>query len=98
MRCRPWLEKFSSHHSLLEISVESTLLFFELLEIKPRLFFSSNLPERGIKSERLISLCQAVKADIYYSGLASTRYLDLSRFRANNLQVLWQHWKQSLAA
>jgi hypothetical protein len=63
------------------------------LEIKPVIFRSSELPEHGAKTERLISLCKLTNAQTYYSALGSTRYIDTQAFRGAGIRLLWQHWK-----
>ncbi|HEU4367716.1 MAG TPA: WbqC family protein [Methylomirabilota bacterium] len=44
-------------------------------------------------TERLIALCQAVGADTYLAGRDGARYMDLARFDAAGIQVLYQIYK-----
>jgi hypothetical protein len=90
---RPWLEKAASMHTMCEAALGSVKLCMEALELRPELALSSELPEEGAKTERLLSLCRAVQADTYYSALGSTRYVDVSAFRAAGIRLVWQHWK-----
>jgi len=90
---RPWLEQAAQYKWLYDTTFQSTELCFKLLEISPRTAWSSNLSESGIKTERLVSLCNAVNGTVYYSGIASTRYIDLSQFRVAGIRVVWQHWR-----
>lgn len=89
---RPWLEGARSFKTLLEASLGSVSLSCDLLGLRPRILLSSTLTERGTSTERLVSLCQAVQATTYYSGIGST-YIDSQLFRDAGLELLWQRWK-----
>jgi hypothetical protein len=88
-----WFETAPRAGLMAEAALSSLKLCLETLGIGPELARSSELPERGAKTERLISLCEALGADTYYSALGSTRYVDVSLFRAAGIRLLWQHWK-----
>lgn len=90
---RPWLEKAVGMQRMAEIALGSTRLCLEALGLNPDLLMSSELPETGRKTERLVSICQALEADTYYSALGATRYVDVAAFRAAGIRLLWQHWK-----
>ena len=91
---RPWFENEAPGiRTMAEAATSSVKLSLEALDIRPELAYSSQLPEQGTKTERLISLCQAVSADTYYSALGSTRYVDVSLFRAAGIRLVWQHWE-----
>ena len=90
---RPWFEDAKKYRFLSEVSVSSVLLCLSALDLSPEVNMSSTLHETGKKSERLISLCKSVNADIYYSGLASASYLDGQAFRDANIRLVWQRWK-----
>jgi hypothetical protein len=92
---RPWFEQVSQTQSFLEVAVSSMQLCFKALDIHPEIFYSSQLPEQGAKSVRILSLCKAVDANIYYSGLASASYLDSNAFRYAGVQLVWQRWKHT---
>lgn len=85
--------KVKKEKFLLDICLESLYLFWEPLELKAELFWSSDFEDHGTKTERLIYLCQKMEATQYYSALGSSRYLDLSLFRAANILVKWQHFR-----
>ena len=90
---RPWFEKAVEYQTLSEASIGSVLVCMDALELRSEILLSSRLSESGTKTERLISLCKSVNADIYYSGLASASYLNGQAFREANIQLLWQRWK-----
>lgn len=90
---RPFFEKAAGHKFLVDVSQDSLWLFWEEFALTPELHWSSDMKEREGPNERILSLCEALGADEYYSSLGSTRYIDLSVFRAAGVRVLWQHFK-----
>jgi hypothetical protein len=44
-------------------------------------------------SQRLLELCQAAGAGLYISGPAARGYLDVERFTANNIAVVWMQYE-----
>jgi hypothetical protein len=90
---RPFFEKAATHKFLTDVSQESLWLFWDEFLLTPELHWSSDMKEREGPNERLLSLCEALGADEYYSSLGSTRYIDLSVFRAAGVRVRWQHFK-----
>ncbi len=94
---RPWLESQgeaqSKSTSFSEVAISSTRLCLEALGFAPEIRLSSQLPERGRSTERLVSLCQAVSATAYYTGVGAT-YIDSSLFRDSGIELVWQRWKQ----
>ena len=92
---RPWFEQAQRHSSVLDATLSSMQVCFEALDIRPEIVFSSRLPEAGAKTERIISLCRAVDGDVYYSGLASASYIDVSAFRKADIRLVWQRWKHT---
>jgi hypothetical protein len=90
---RPYYEKAAGAKFLLEATEESLWLFWEALSLGSELHWSSDMKERSGPNERILSLCEALNASEYYSSLGSTRYIDLSVFRAAGVRVRWQHFK-----
>lgn len=66
-----------------------------LREIRARLgistpvYSSSIFKVNGVKSERLIELCKALKATHYLSGPSARSYLDCDDFRREGIEVEW---------
>lgn len=90
---RPFFERADEKKFLFDLCTESVARVCEFLNVEIPAALASDFPEQGTKSERLISLCQEFSADEYYSGLGSTRYLDLAAFRAADIRVRWQHFR-----
>ncbi len=90
---QPWFEKNAFEKNLFDVTASSLKLCLETLGLKPEIIRSSNLDKDSTKTDRLVSLCKAVNGDVYYSGLASTKYIEASKFRASEIELIWQHWK-----
>jgi hypothetical protein len=54
---------------------------------------SSQLELREDPTDRLIDICQAVKADTYLSGQDGVKYMNLERFKEYGIQVIIQDFK-----
>ncbi len=95
---RPALEKMAQEKFLLDACQESLFCLWDFFSVQAELHWSSDHPSSLHKTERLVELCQALGASEYHSALGSTRYLDLSLFRASGLEVRWQHFRPSFPA
>ena len=60
-----------------------------LLGIRTPMVWSSQYECGGIKSERLLSLCEAAGATEYVSGPAARSYLDVTMFNQKGITVSW---------
>jgi hypothetical protein len=54
---------------------------------------SSQLELRADPTDRLIDICKAVRADTYLSGRDGIQYMDLERFKENDITVIIQDFK-----
>ena len=54
---------------------------------------SSQLELREDPTDRLIDICEEVKADTYLSGQDGIKYMDLERFKDNGIEVIIQDFK-----
>jgi hypothetical protein len=63
-----------------------------ILGINTRMRWSSEFDLVVGKSERLLSLCKELKADVYLSGPSAKDYLDESLFSAEGVQVEWMSY------
>ncbi len=54
---------------------------------------SSRLDLREEPTDRLIDICNAVKADTYLSGQDGIKYMDLERFKENGIEVIIQEFR-----
>ncbi|MBP1684180.1 MAG: hypothetical protein H6Q33_323 [Deltaproteobacteria bacterium] len=64
----------------------------EFLGIRTPLQQTCEFPSAGRNQDRVLSLLQAVGADIYISGPAAKAYLDEQRFRDHGIHVIWKDY------
>ncbi len=72
---------------LAEINIAIIKGFNEKLEIVPEYIRSSKLAVSGFKSDLILNICKAVKANVYIAGPSGRDYLDIEAFKHNNIYV-----------
>lgn len=92
---RPFLEQAPQHKFLIDLCEASVALFWKPLELKAQVWHASDLEPEGVKSERLLHICQTLEATEYYAALGASRYLELPLFRSANIQVRWQNFRKA---
>jgi len=79
-----------------EFLVDINLYFIEYLKdalgIRTDLVRSSVLKANGSKTERLVEICKALKADAYLSGAGGDEYLDKGQFEENGIALEFQRY------
>lgn len=76
--------------TLCELNMVLLQWVMDVLGIQKPVVYASMLGAEGCKSDLLINLCNAVKADTYLSGPGGRDYMDLSAFEAAGITVQWQ--------
>ena len=79
-------EKFPK---LIDLNLKIILIIFEILEIKKKIYFSSDLKAAGEKNSLLINLVKKVDGKIYLSGPGAKNYLETSMFQKSGIDVVW---------
>lgn len=74
--------------SMVEFIYHLDNLFFEFLNIKTKIIYSSEMNVNGVKGDYILNLCKAVGANEYISGPFGVDYLDKSVFKRENIKVL----------
>ena len=75
------------HEFLTDLNLELLNWINSMLSVSTPIIRASELASSGTKSERLISLVQAVGGTHYLSGPAAADYLDLTAFQAAGIHV-----------
>lgn len=94
-RYRPVLEEFyatTRDQYLSQVNRRLLEILRDLLGISTPFSWSSDYPASGEKTERLLSICRAARADRYISGPAARAYLDEARFRAEGIELAWMSY------
>jgi hypothetical protein len=87
---RAYLDNSDEH--LTHINRRLLELVASLLGIPTPLTSSADYKSQGVKSERLLSLCQSAGATTYVSGPAAKAYLDVSLFAEAGVSVRWMEY------
>jgi hypothetical protein len=75
---------------LVDLDLHMLTLHLRWFEIETPIVVASSLELTGQKTERILSLCRAVKADAYLSGGGGSRtYLDVARLNSAGIRVAW---------
>lgn len=104
-RCRseifPLLEKFfqGKYPTICEWTCASMNLIREILEIKTPLLYQSAIEydRNNKRSDLVYAICNAIGADIYFSGRgASMTYLDRGKFAENGVKIVFQDFQHPI--
>lgn len=76
-----------------ELCREITNYLLRAFEIDTPLEYSSELGIGGTKSELVLNLCRARKADLYLSGALGKDYLEEETFQKEGIQVVYQDYR-----
>jgi len=72
-------------------------LFMEILGLKPRVYFSSELNISDLKSTNLlIEIVKKVGGTTYLSGLGGAKYQDEEKFKENHIELIYSDFKHSV--
>ncbi len=63
-----------------------------LLGIDTELGWTSELDVEGASTERVVRICDAVGADVYFSGPTARDYLDVAQFDRAGIEVAWMDY------
>lgn len=90
----PALESLYSkkHLRLADFNVDVIRWLFEAFEIRAETELASRLPCSAGPTERLVSLCRAVGADVYLSGVSGKDYLDEGAFSRAGIELRYQRF------
>ena len=77
------------------IDLNLTLINYikEKMGIKTKLKRSSEFKTAGEKGDRILEICQKLKADFYLSGKFGRNYLDEKKFEEKNIKVDYQEFE-----
>jgi hypothetical protein len=83
---RPW-------QRLVDLNIATTEWLAAQLSIRTPLHRASQLGVDGDRNSRLINLCRRFDATRYISGDAARDYLDVERFAAEGIDVVWHAYQ-----
>jgi len=78
---------------LIDLNLVTLKYLLDFLKLKTPLKFSSDMNIQATGTQRLIDICKALKADTYYSGSSGKKYMDLSLFKKDGIEVEYQNYE-----
>ena len=82
-----------SQSSFTEFVVESELALLRLAGFSPQVIYSSTINDTTLgKTEKLVALCNALKADTYIADSGGINYIEESLFDQCHINILWRVW------
>ena len=87
---------FEEHYdNIFELNERAIYIIYDLLEIKTPIILQSTLEynKKCMKSDLVLELCKAVKADVYLSGNGARKYMAVETFQKNDIDVQYQTFK-----
>ena len=79
---------------LAELNICIIKYMLNYLGIDIPLYLESELSTSGFKTDRIVSICRKLKADIYLSGQGARDYLEEEKFTASGIELIYQEFKQ----
>jgi hypothetical protein len=78
---------------LVDLNIATTQWLAREFSIETPRYRASQLSIDGDRNERLINLCRHFQATHYLSGDAARDYLDIERFAATGIEVVWHSYQ-----
>ena len=83
------------YKNLISILNETIFTSLQAFGVKKEVIFSSELNGTGTKADLVLSICRALKADIYLSGRGATAYFqdkDYLNFKKAGIEIIFQEF------
>jgi hypothetical protein len=81
-----------SWEKLTELNVHIINYILKQLSISKPIYFESQLDIASQKTERIIEICQKLKADNYLSGMGGKDYLEEEKFKEAGIRLIYQNF------
>jgi hypothetical protein len=88
-----WYERADRQARLTDVNAIFLNGITELLGLKTRIVGDATYPATGIKTERLLAICRAARADRYLSGPSAKKYFDESMFTSAGIAADWMSYE-----
>ena len=77
---------------LIELNLHIIKYLLKELKIDTPLYYESQLNISGQKTDRIIEICQKLKADTYLSGIGGKDYLEEEKFVKADIKLVYQNF------
>jgi len=78
---------------LIDLNIHLIKSINQFLGIDKKIYLESQFKINSASTQRIIDICQALKADVYLSGSGGKAYLEEEKFQQNNIKLIYQQFK-----
>jgi len=78
---------------LMDLNIHVTEFLLKEFGITTPIYMESELGTTDRSTERIIELCQKLKADTYFTGIGGQNYLDEERFKETGIGLIYQDFQ-----
>ncbi|MDD2689909.1 MAG: WbqC family protein [Candidatus Omnitrophica bacterium] len=78
---------------LIDLNIHLIKSINQFLGIDKKIYLESQFKINSASTQRIIDICQALKADVYLSGAGGKAYLEEEKFQQNNIKLIYQQFK-----
>ncbi len=78
---------------LIDLNIYLIKSINQFLGIDKELYLESELKITSTSTQRIIDICQALKADTYLSGEGGRAYLEEEKFKQNKIKLIYQNFQ-----
>jgi hypothetical protein len=75
------------YKKLIDLNISLIKSIFKIFDIKTKIYFSSKLEVKSVKSEKILELCKILECEEYITGQGSKDYLDIKKFEENKIKI-----------
>jgi len=79
--------------SISGLNIHFIKILLDILDIKIPIHIASELDIEGRATNLVINICKKLEATTYISGIHGKDYLEESRFKENNIELIYQEFK-----
>ena len=94
-RYQPFFKDVYARHwdRLIDLNIHISCFLLKEFGITTPVYMESELGTTGRSTERIIELCQKVKARVYFTGLGGHNYLDENKFVEAGIKLIYQDFQ-----
>ena len=78
---------------LVDINISLIIKITEFLGMETKFIKASELKTMGEKTDRLISICKEVGANVYLSGIGAKEYIEEEKLKKERIELVFQNFK-----
>ena len=81
------------YNKLCDLNINMLKFYLEELEIDTPIKIESDFEITTVSTNRIVDLSNKCGINTYYSGIGGKNYMDMDKFKENNIKVIFQNFK-----